>query len=502
MLSSYNPPPIVNFKCFWLILKPGGSFRIKYGRELSRNRPTKDLYSSLQNSAHIHVYWGFGIKMGEKSRLKAELAEVKKQNEYLKAKLENIIKERDQQLEESNLFGEPTRVSNLMIESIRCIERGEADKAKTILDIMFDKNKENYIRLFRFEDRRHVKGFYRPDEKIQYGKLIDSWLVMRYSSKELADVPHMVQEHIKIKQQEERLKYDSIWNSFNLPEMMRAHEYLITQEIFGQELHEFVSNLRSKPERESMNKNIVLKELLDAQLSASAVIRTADFGFNPDKYRFPNHGKKIVDIAELARDVEGAHFTQQELNILEKRFGLLNSQAIFSVRDGTPTNYMLTTNAVNSLLSEDFLSLDKNPAEIKAEARENIKRGLFSYDHDNLLMRSFQSDEAILGLEDYLPKLPAAVRKQQEESFVKKLSLLGEDTSRYWNYRPEEGGFRHLRKATVFVKDPCYPDPSGEFKRHHLEMAAESALKRELTATEKAGINFTKVLKLMVQAYS
>lgn len=373
----------------------------------------------------------------------------------------------------------------------------QLENAKNVLDVFFKGADSSKTTFYEYKDRRQ-KGmiFWLERSDILGAELIGGLIVEKHKKKELADVPCLVHKMFEEDIAEGTEGGESSeWPM--MPRMQRVGDYILMDEVIGTDFSEFVPLLMSKPETRA--KNLLLNILLDKQMRYNAFIRSRKIDINPSLIVVPEHEKKILEVIEAASRLEEITLKKEGKESLAAKFKSLDARARFSVRDGTPANYRIIKEAADYLLSGRFLQEDgRKCSRIYKEADEILRKGIFSYDHDNMMMKTFQSDEAILGLEDYYPALPLSLRKMHELRFVRHIKKFGEDVNYYWDYAVEEKVFRHLRKCLVFMTDPNYHDPEGIMIKHHLRMAKESLLGRELSEGEKKNITFNEVFNLMV----
>jgi uncharacterized protein YbaR (Trm112 family) len=173
----------------------------------------------------------------------------------------------------------------------------------------------------------------------------------------------------------------------------------------------------------------------------------------------------------------------QEKKIIEL-VSHLNKRAQYPVRDGIPMNYRIVEESAKHFLSEEFIhqgELQKNLScsgiylDIYKDVKKRLKESFFSYDHDDLVKMSFQSEDTILTLECYTPLIPTKKRLEREQSSVEKLRRAGESVEHYWDYRSIEGWIKHSRWALVRQDNPKYPDTTERtYWQHHINMAHAS----------------------------
>ncbi len=439
-------------------------------------------------------------RLEEKNKeLEEENKELQRKIDFYKSQTEKYKeanKELKKQVSSTEITGKETLISNYVSNIFKYVKDKQTSKAKEILDLIFYKRKEKEFRLFKFEDE-YRKEFFSPARETESGNNIlkESWLFIKHKNEERAALSQKIQNVIM----ENRKKTS---RSVNIPATKKVKEYILIKEVVGPDLFEFYKKLNKKYEAHpKTEKNIVIAAanqaridaVIDEQLEYNAFIRTQDYGFSDEQLVFPRFEEKMLEF-----------YTKQKINLTseqEKKVvelaSSLNKRARYPIRDGIPMNYKIQAGAAKRLLSEHYLDqiINQNSIQKKnfhkqnnyyeeiykdvyEDAKKLLSKAFYSYDHDDLIKRSFQSEDSILSIECYasLPSLlPAEKRMFHERNAVKKLKEQGEDVSDYWRYRGLEGWIKHSRWALVRQFNPKYPDTKDRsYWQHHISMAHQN----------------------------
>jgi len=403
----------------------------------------------------------------------------------------------------NQVYGSLTVNSNCVANIFSYIEKEEKDKAKTLLDILFSNNPENELRVFKFEDE-YRKEFFSPDRNIQIqnSKLKESWLFIRHRDRGSADISNRIYQVINKEMNKEKESGTHAINiPINIPGTIQVHEYILIKEVIGPNLFEFNNELSKKYGNiTTVARDALIDALIDEQLEYNAFLRTRSYGFPESQLVFPSFEEKMLDFYEK----QGIRLKPEQEKKLIELVKPLNKRAIYPVRDGIPMNYSILAKAAEYFLSREFIFQEELPySGIYEDVKKRLRKAFFSYDHDDLVKRSFQSEDAILSIECYTPPIPTGKRVMLEQSSVEKLRRAGESVEGYWDYRGLEGWIKHSRWALVRQFNPNYPDTKERtYWQHHIDMAHAGlflhVFKRHPSANEIEKITPEKTLTELV----
>ncbi len=407
--------------------------------------------------------------------------EIEKLNEsidFIKSRLEEkdiIIGQLREKKELSELFGLETISTTCVSKIFECIEKGRHERAKNLLDALFYNRQNKEVRFFKFADD-YRKEFFSPDRGSQIinAKLKEAWLFMKHKDRERADLSSRINQVIR----NARNNCDC---SINIPDTIQVYEYILIKEVIGPDLFDFYNELNNRYRNiATVAKEALLDAIIDEQLEYNAFIRNQDYGFSESQLVFPSYEEKMLEFYRK----HGISLSPSQEKKVVGLVSHLNKRAKYPVRDSIPMNYRIIEEDASYFLSEEFMhqaELQKNLpssniySDIYKDVKNRLRKSFFSYDHDDLIKRSFQSEDNILALECYAPLIPAKKRAEYEQRSVQKLGRAGENTEHYWDYRNIEGWIKHSRWALVRQENPKYRDTSERaYWQHHIGVAHAS----------------------------
>jgi|GEM_PF-5615246 len=445
--------------------------------------------------------------MVKKKDLLRENSELMQKVEFLQAQLEEkniIIAELEKKHSFNQIFGEKTTLASYVSTIFHYIKFKEQEKARLLLDILFKDSTEGELRFFKFEDR-YLKEFFSPNPDIQLegACLKEVWRFAKYKEKSKAVLTSRIHQVIDSEKKQKQVL-------INIPETIIISEYVLVKEIIGPDLFDFYNQLVRVTMDSSCTvaKDALLDALLDEQMRYNAFIRTREYNFPQDQLIIPDYAEKMLEFYRL-NHIKLSPSPKEKIIKITKQ---LSKNAKYAVRDGIPEHYRLHARTAETLLSQEFLQQENCSGAdmdidiyrgIYREVKKMLATDFFSYDHDDLVKRSFQSEDAILSLECYAPSIGFEQRIKHEKRYVEMLREQGENVENYWDMRGIEGWLKHCRWALVRQFNPKYPDTeTREYWQHHINMAHSSLFqhifKRQPLPHEIQGITPEKTLAELV----